>query len=131
MANTCRAIFKTARFQSIEVVDATSAAAATFQVGDLVTYNPSTKAIAAVAAGTTTVPANAAIIALSDIGLKEPGNKSRSGVYAHVDVESKNLQADKGVYFTAGQTKKVGLFFVTDAKDVVLSDGDGATEYLR
>jgi len=130
MAAVKRALFKTAYLQRVVMIDVDICPLC--YVGDLMTYTAATKTLAVVATNVTAVPSDAVIIAQSDITLHNI-NANRSTPYGHVDVESKNLQADKSVAakLTGGANKKVAVFFVTDPNDIVMIDGDAPTEQLR
>jgi hypothetical protein len=129
MAVVSRALFKDAYLQREVIVDVDVCPLC--YVGDLVTYDPATKTIAAATAATA---ANAAIIAQSDITMHNiVGNAtSRSNPGAHVDIESKTWQSDKSVAAkaTGGVNKKVAIFRVTNPLDVVIYQGDATTEQL-
>jgi len=112
-----RAKFKTAYLQRMELIDATLVA--DVNVGDLVVYDPSTKAITASVAGDATV-ANSYIIAQSDVSLAAIGS-GRSGPYDHVKVEDKNLQFDPKVKLST-TLKKVAVFKVVNPSDVEVEE---------
>ena len=113
MAYTAK--FKTAYLQRMESIEATLAAAV--NVGDLVTFNPSTGALAASTDGDAS-KANSYIIAQSDISLAAIGG-GRSGPYDPVTVEDKNLQYDAKVAASTTK-KKVAVFKVINPSDVVV-----------
>jgi hypothetical protein len=124
-----QALFKTAYLQRMILVDALLAAPV--NVGDLVTYNPTTRAIAP---ATDPTVANACIIAQSDTSLAVLDG-ARSGPYKHVRIQDKVWQFDRVVAATTGTiTKKVSIFRVTNPLDVVVYDEatiTGAPEQLR
>ena len=115
-----KASFKTAHHQHMILVDATLVAAV--NVGDLVLYNPTTKALTAATAAADVSEATAAIIAQSDISLATlDGSGKIAGPYKHVKVEDKDLQFD-GAVAASATAKKVSLFKVTDVTDVVVTE---------
>lgn len=113
MAYTAK--FKTAYLQRMEIIEATLAAAV--NVGDLVTFNPTTGALAASTDGDAS-KANSYIIAQSDTSFAAIGS-GRSGPYDHVKVEDKNLQYDAKVAASTTK-KKVAVFKVINPSDVVV-----------
>lgn len=110
-----KAKFKTAYLQRMEIIEATLAAKV--NVGDLVVYNPTSKALTASVGGDPTV-ANSYIIAQSDTSFAAIAG-GRSGPYKHVNVEDKNLQFDGSVDVST-TPKKVAVFRVTDPTDVIV-----------
>lgn len=108
-----RAKFKTAYLQRMLIIEATLAA--DVKVGDLVVYNPATKALTASAAGDASV-ANSYIVAQSDTSFAAIGG-DRATPYKHINVEDKNLQFDPTVK-SSSTVKKVAVFKVVDPTDV-------------
>jgi hypothetical protein len=105
--------FNTAYLQYARMVDAKLSAAV--NVNQLVTYNPSTKVLAA---SDDKTASNSAIIALSDRNIGIRVDKS-SVPYAHTPIENKTWQYDGQVAATVGDaTKKVVIYMVKDPMDV-------------
>ena len=132
-----QALFKTAYLQRMILVDAYLQNPV--NVGDLVTYNPTTKIIAPASDPTV---ANACIIAQSDVSMAVL-DAARSGPYKHVRIQDKLWQFDRVVApvgdFTVpatptGPTKRVSIFRVTNPMDIVTYDEasiTGTPEMLR
>lgn len=103
--------FKTAYLQHTRIVDATLAA--DVYVNQLVTYNPTTGAIAA---SDDKTAANSAIIALSDRNFGVLVN-NMAVPYAHTPVENKTWAYD-GKVAASSAMKKVVIWLVKDPLDI-------------
>lgn len=105
--------FHTAYLQHVRIVDAKLSA--DVQVNQLVTYNPSTKVLAA---SNDKTASNSAIVALSDRNFGVLAANT-SVPYTHTPVENKSVAYDGKVAATAGDaTKKVGIWLVKDPMDI-------------
>ena len=127
-----QAVFKTAHDQRMELVDATSAAPLTLNVGDLVTITSA--GVVAIPLDSDSAPADAAdidltspgaglsyaVIAQSDVSLAVLDG-ARSGPYKHVRVQDKTFQFDSTVVLGT-TSKRISIFRVIDPFDVVLYD---------
>lgn len=103
--------FKTAYLQRIRLVDATLVA--DVYVNQLVTYNPSTGAIAA---SNDKTASNSAIIALADVNLGVLASKM-AVPYTHTLIENKSWAYDHKVAASTAK-KKVAIYLVKDVEDV-------------
>jgi hypothetical protein len=108
-----KAKFKTAYLQRTQIVEATLAA--DLFVDDLVTYNPTTRVMAA---ATDPTAANAAIIAHSDRSLGINVGTNRSTPYTKTPVEDKTLQYDGKVALST-TAKKVAIWSIKDPLDII------------